>query len=170
MKFETYLDSAGFHKRGLNSSHPEETLRVNGVMEIADKFDIVLFSAENTLIKNKMTLPAGAVCVPNLRRAGKKLAIYSVNEGLSKEDVTKLVNHLGFSFAEERILGQSELENLETRFPLFNQDRILMVCSDVMSEVSLGQRLGLATLLIADELDDRANQLGISPNYVALSV
>lgn len=153
-----------------NKTHPVETQQISGVLEIARDFEVVLFSAHDTLTKNGKTHPAGAVLVPSLRRMERKLALFSADPYLSREEVTAHVNYLGLSFAPERVLLKEDFNDLKATFPLAHRSRILMVCSDVITEVTLGQAYGLTTLLITNEREDDGADLGIVPNYVATSV
>ncbi len=154
----------------LGQSTALESQRINSILEITDLFDVVLFSIDGTLTKNQTALPAGAVAVPTLRQLGKKLAIFTVNADEGKDDVTGKVNSLGLSFAKERILNTNDLQNLEVKFPLYSPSRILMVCSDVITEVALGRRIGLQTLLISPDVDSKDEQLGIYPDFISNTV
>ncbi|MDV7338753.1 hypothetical protein RYZ26_04050 [Terasakiella sp. A23] len=155
---------------GLCKAHPLESIRVGGVMDIVRDFDVVLFSAEDTLTIDGKTHPAGAVMVPSLRRLEKKLAVFSLDELVSREELTSKVNFLGMSFAPERILMREDFANLNKKFPFAPNHRILMVCSDVINEVALGRAHDLTTMLITNQRDDLSSKLGIGSHYVASSV
>ncbi|SCA54916.1 hypothetical protein MTBPR1_10163 [Candidatus Terasakiella magnetica] len=150
--------------------YQEDTLKINGLMDIVDKFDVVLFSVENTLIKEGLTLPAGAVLVPQLRQMGKKLAVFTVDDRYSRQELTDKMNSHGLSFAQERILQRGDLAKLAERFPLASQRRILMVCSDLVSEVTLGQSHQLTTLLVISDRQDKTQAMGIEPDFISFSV
>jgi hypothetical protein len=152
------------------SIYPQESIQINGVMDIAKGFDIILFSAEKTLMLDGKTLPAGAVVVPALRKKGKKLAVFSLDETLSRDALTQQVNYLGMSFAPSRILLGNDVDDLTNLFPFAIKNRILMVCSDLMTEVTYGNQLGYTTLLIRPPHSDPCNKLGIDAHYVAMSV
>ncbi|WP_135078158.1 hypothetical protein [Terasakiella sp. SH-1] len=154
----------------LFNGYQADTEKINGILDIADKFDVVLFSAENTLIKDGFTLPSGAVVVPQLRQMGKKLAVFSVDERCSREETTAKMNHHGLSFTPERILQRSDLAKLDEKFPLASRRRILMVCSDLVSEVTLGQSHQLTTLLVVFDHQDKTQALGIEPDFISFSV
>ncbi len=155
---------------GLCKAHPLESIRVGGVMDIARDFDVVLFSADDTLTIDGKTHPAGAVLVPNLRRLEKKLAIFSLQDGLSRVELTSQVNFLGLSFAPERILMREDFLNLQQKFPFAPNHRILMVCSNLIEEVALGHSYDLTTILISAKDDNLLGKLGIGSHYVASSV
>ncbi|NVK18242.1 MAG: hypothetical protein HWE30_06075 [Methylocystaceae bacterium] len=173
MRFKTLVNPPavdGGILPGLCKAHPVDTKRISGVLEIARDFDVILFSTEDTLTKNGKTHPAGAVLVPSLRRMERKLAMFSADPYLSREEVAKHVNYLGLSFAPERILLTEDFDNLKAKFPLAHKSRILMVCSDIITEVALGQAQGLTTLLITNEIDQNGSDFGIEPDYIATSV
>ena len=154
----------------LVDAYKTDTHEVSGVLEIADKFDAIIFSIENTLIKNGMTLPSSAALIPQLRKLGKKLGIFSSTDSYSREELTKKVNYHGFSFSSERILLREDLSDLSDKFPLVAQRRILMVCSDLTSEVNIAHNHQLATLYITDINSEPAYMMGIEPDFVSLSV
>ncbi|WP_417797846.1 hypothetical protein [Terasakiella pusilla] len=155
---------------GLCDVQPTESVAIAGVLDIAHDFEVVIFSAEGTLCRNGKTLPAGAVLVPTLRRKERKLAIFTTETDASREELARRVNYLGFSFAPERILLREDFSNLKKKFPLAENQRILLVCSDPLNEIALGHSYGLKTLLITPDGNDLSESLGIGSHYIASSV
>lgn len=155
---------------GLCDAQPTESQLVAGILDIAQDFEVVIFSADGTLCRNGKTLPAGAVLVPTLRRKERKLAIFTTETNVSREELARQINYLGFSFAPERILLRDDFENLKRKFPLAENQRILLVCSDPLNEVALGHSYGLKTLFITPDGNDLSETLGIGSHYIASSV
>lgn len=144
--------------------------RIAGVLDIAQDFEVIIFNAEGTLCREGRTLPAGAVLVPTLRRKKRKLAIFSTENDATREDLARRINYLGFSFAPERILLRDDFDRLKHKFPLAENQRILLVCSDPLNDVALGHSYGLKTLLITPDSNDLSEKLGIGSHYIASSV
>lgn len=155
---------------GLCDAQPTESKRIGGVLDIAQDFEVVIFSTEGTLCRNGRTLPAGAVLVPTLRKKERKLAVFTTEVNISREELARRINHLGFSFAPERILLREDFSDLKKKFPLAENQRILLVCSDPLNEVALGHSFGLKTLLITPDGNDLSESLGIGSHYIASSV
>lgn len=158
------------HLNNLSDNSSLESIEIAGVSDIAFDFDVILFSADKTLSRDNKILPAGAVIVPHLRRMGKKLGIFSVAQDIDKMELVNQINHLGSSFSPDDILVRDDLNNIETKFPLTTGHRILMVCGDVIDEVTLAKNQHFTSLLITPRNNDQASALGISPHYVASTV
>jgi hypothetical protein len=149
---------------------PVDALVIAGVQDIAHDFDLILFSANQTISNDNRILPAGVVLVPSLRKNGKKLCVFSVEQDKERQELTNHINRVGLSFSTSEVLLLEDLNNLEKKFPLTAPHRILMVCSNLIEEVALGKSLNLTTLLIDPIKNDQSKIFGIWPHYIASSV
>ena len=168
MSYDAFLDAPGLQNKMANvSSISNDTTKIiSGIMDIAKDFEVIIFNPENTLINNGHTLPAGAVAVPALRKTGCKLAAFS-DDG---RDITGELNHLGFSFAPERIFNAENFLLIFETFPLSQPERILFVTGDKFMDLSLAHSHGLKTLLIGT-LDEKDHDIGtLDPHYHATSL
>ena len=174
MAFTTFENAKALKKsandNALCTAQPVETRYIYSLNEIEDQFDVFLFAAEGTLSKDNHVLPAGAIAVPRLRQSGKKVGVFSIDFGKKHEDLVKEINHLGLSFSYEDILLLEDLHKVEEKYTFFPPHRILMICSNLMTEVAIGKMQGFTTLLIEPEEIPETKSLGIWSHYTARSV
>jgi len=149
------------------STQPGE---VQGVLDLLSSFDVFLFSLDTTLFKNAMASPGAATLVPTLRQKSKRVGVFTLREWTDRDEATQFLNRGGFSFTGNRVLLRDELHQLEDRFPLVARSRILMICGDVFSELSLAKTQQLNTLLVGPNWADDLQQGTIFPDFVASSV
>lgn len=85
-----------------------EPVRLNRLIEIADRFDTFFFDAFGVLNVGQVAVAGAADCVRALQAMGKNCLIVSNGAGLSKPNVVKKFRDLGFSFAQEDIVNSRD--------------------------------------------------------------
>jgi hypothetical protein len=173
MSFGSFTTSNQIKNQGHTPNGDQITTdprQINGVGDLLKQYDLFIFSPQNTLIRNAQTLPSGATLVPKLRQQGKRLAVLNTDESRTRDEVTLELNRLGFSFMPQKVLEPADFSQLQEKFPLIAPQHILVVCSDVISEVNLAKAHGLDSLLILPFGEGADFSLGIEPDYYAYSV
>lgn len=168
-RFDFDLEQAGPQSAVFTQS-TAAPVQVQGVLDLLSSFDVFLFSLDTTLFKNGMSSPGAATLVPRLRQKQKRVGVFTMRDWSDRDEATQFLNRGGFSFTRNRVLLRDELHQLDERFPLVAYSRILMVCGDVFSELSLAKTHQLKTLLIGPNWAQDLQQGSISPDFVASSV
>jgi len=173
MALQTGLGPQHFLMGGQSSLYQgcqADSIKVDGARDLVETFDVFLFSADCTLCNNGMVLPTAATLVPYLRKKGKRVGVFSLDERVSREDITHQLNRAGLSFTQQRIMDRRDFGKVQDLFPLASRQRILMVCGDILSEVSIGQSHQIATLLVLKEGYKSFESYGIEPDFFSTSV
>ncbi|WP_419796664.1 MAG: hypothetical protein ACNI26_09680 [Terasakiella sp.] len=146
------------------------TVKVDGVMDLVRDYDVFLFSIHATLIRNGMTVPSGASLVPQLRKLDKRVGVFCLNGDACRDDMTAQLNRCGYSITNNRVLLCDDFDNLEQPFPFASSERILMICSNVLTEVAQAKIIGLKSLLIDGNSTLVQKPFELMPDFVADSV
>jgi len=158
--------------QSLSLDHPtyKPPVAIQGVLEIADKFDVFLFSINDTLMCGEQTMPSAAITIPALRRMSKRIGVFCLDDTVRKRDLLKRANRFGFSVGPAEILKRSDFDEWEDAFPLALPYRTLMICSDPVGEISLARYLGMPSLLVTKHHHRDPIRLNVTANYYSLRV
>ena len=78
---------------------PVGSINIKSITDISDAYDVFLFSTIDTLSRNNQTLPSAAVLIPQLRRMGKQVAMFTTDQDIDRDELIKKINYLGLSFS-----------------------------------------------------------------------
>ena len=84
------------------------TIRVGGLAEAAEGFDVVLLDAYGVLNLGEAPVPGAVERVAALRRAGKRVMVVSNSAGYPKRVMMARHARLGFDFAPDEVVSSRE--------------------------------------------------------------
>lgn len=92
-----------------------QPIRINRLLDIADRFDTYFFDAFGVLNVGHLAIPGAADCVHALQRMGKQCVVVSNGSSLCKRIVTEKIRARGFDFDAEHIVNSRDalLEGLQ---------------------------------------------------------